>query len=392
MIQVEARQPCPQVQRHTATVPCSTRVSHEKWPADKRRATLKTLPLLDEAALFRAFEKHNIPRIHAERIWRFVIQKGVTCLRDIPELPKTAHNLLEQQFAICTSTVYEQKTSRDGSTTKIIVQLQDGNRIECVIMRYGHVQLESFPKNLAAFRLTEQAVTNTPLQAPSVSSRASSPDARRFKSTKRATLCVSSQVGCKMGCTFCATGTMGLLTNLTGGEILEQLYHASKIENIRNVVFMGMGEPLDNYQEVLSAIRGMTDVRRFGLAGHRVTVSTVGVAPRILQLVKDAPGISLALSLHAPNQELRSQIVPSSKAWHVDRIMSATDKFIANQKQLSSTMKRNQIVLIEYVLIDDINDSDNTAHELGKLLECRKDEVHLNVIPYNPTDVPVNYR
>ena len=190
-----------------------------------------------------------------------------------------------------------------------------------------------------------------------------------------------------MGCTFCATGTMGLTSNLFAGEILEQLYHANQVCKIRNVVFMGMGEPLDNYNAVITAIRGMTDVKRFSLGYGQISVSTVGVAPRMRQLADDAPAVNLALSLHAPNQTLRTEIVPSSKAWHIDKIIEALDYFIQCQNAVS---RRQKNTLIEYVLIKDVNDSDEAAHQLGKLLEGRA--VLLNVIPYNPTDVPYDYK
>jgi adenine C2-methylase RlmN of 23S rRNA A2503 and tRNA A37 len=121
----------------------------------------------------------------------------------------------------------------------------------------------------------------------------------------RTTLCVSSQVGCKMGCTFCATGTLGELGNLSAGEICEQLAHASRGDAVRNVVFMGMGEPLNNYRNVIDAIEAMTSDKGFGLSPAKITVSTVGVIPRMRTLRRDAPGTRLALSLHAPNQALR---------------------------------------------------------------------------------------
>ena len=148
-----------------------------------------------------------------------------------------------------------------------------------------------------------------------------------------------------------------------------------------------MGEPLDNYDALITAIRGMTDVRRFSLAASRITVSTVGVVPRLRRLAHDVPGVSLALSLHAPNQLLRAQIVPSSKSWHVDRIIAAMEEFMATNRERSG---QPCTVMVEYVLIADVNDSDAVAHELGQLLQHRT--VLLNVIPYNPTAVPFDYK
>jgi len=125
---------------------------------------------------------------------------------------------------------------------------------------------------------------------------------------------------------------MGLLANLTAAEILEQLYHANQIEQIRNVVFMGMGEPLDNYTAVLEAVRGMLDVQRFSLAAQHICVSTVGVVPRMRTFASELPGVSLALSLHAPNQELRKRIVPTATAWPLPKIMDALDVYIDQRR------------------------------------------------------------
>ncbi|KAJ3157800.1 sorting nexin [Geranomyces variabilis] len=332
--------------------------------------------LFDEDLVIEAFESKGIKASSARKMWRMLIQHSgkITHYNQIPDFPKAAVKLLDEEFALTTSKVISRTDAKDGSTTKLLIELQDGQRIESVIMRYGQVELDSFPEDKQARR-----------QKRSEQGKA----ADGFASKSRATLCVSSQVGCAMGCTFCATGTMGLLSNLTAGEIIEQLYHANKVEKIRNVVFMGMGEPLDNYGAVLASINAMADTARFGLSPARISVSTVGVVPRILALKNDAPNIGLALSLHAPTQPLRQQIVPTAKAWHVDRILAACDVFIENQNQKISKNRRRHI-LVEYVLIKDVNDSVETAHDLGRLLKGRK--VLLNVIPYNPTSVPYDYK
>lgn len=174
---------------------------------------LLPLPLLDEEQLLRDFRELGIKENHAFSIWRHVIHNGVSDIDDIPDLPKAVYKLVKSKYVLTTSTVVSTNNSSDGSTTKLLIRLQDGHMIESVIMRYGTVHLSSFPENLR--------------------------NEEGFRSKQRATLCVSSQIGCSMGCTFCATGTMGLLGNLWAGEILEQLYHANKVEPIRNVVFMG---------------------------------------------------------------------------------------------------------------------------------------------------------
>eukprot|EP01071_Lankesteria_metandrocarpae_P006445 Lankesteria_metandrocarpae@DN4357_c0_g1_i3.p1 len=279
--------------------------------------------------------------------------------------PKKAYELLESRFLLTSSVVENSYTSSDGSTTKMILRLFDGKRVEVVLMRYGAVELSSFPEHLQR-RQKDGSV--------------------EFKSAKRATLCVSSQVGCRMACTFCATGTMGHVANLTSGEILEQLYHANKIEQVRNVVFMGMGEPLDNYDEVVEAIRGMKDVRRFNLAAQHISVSTVGVPKRIRQLANDARDVSLALSLHGASQELRCKLLPCARAYPLQRILDALDYFTARQKALSQSLYKNQLILIQYILIRDVNDTEKCAHQLLSLMTERKSYIMINLIPYNPTD------
>ena len=232
-------------------------------------------PIMDESLLLTACREHNIksPAHHAKGLWQHMCKHsgGLASVRDVPDLPERMYRLLETTFAPFTTTVVTESPSSDGSTIKLLIKLQDDHLVESVIMRYG---------------------------------------GEGQRASNRATLCVSSQVGCKMGCTFCATGTMGLSGNLTAGEILEQLMHANRVlaptgKRIRNIVFMGMGEPLDNYDSVRDAVRAMCDPNRFGLAWGHVTVSTVGVVDRMRQMRVDMPLVNLALSLHAPTQESR---------------------------------------------------------------------------------------
>ena len=271
---------------------------------------------------------------------------------NVRRLPKAFLDFLadpQNDFVTITSTIDTRPTSKDGTTTKMAIKLQDGHFIESVLMRH-------------------------------VSAGGS-----------RATLCVSSQVGCAMGCTFCATGTMGIRGNLSAGEIVEQLVHAGKVlaeelnltitrtstsegtststststseeeyksddmimcadgstkkksdhdlAFVRNVVFMGMGEPLNNYDNVLTACRAMIDRRRWNLAHGRVTVSTVGVTPNMRRLTKDLPEVNLALSLHAPNQPMREAIVPTAKMYPIQDMVDALDEHMMTlvKKKSSAT-------------------------------------------------------
>ena len=377
-------------------------------------------PILDLGLLEDAFDQHGINKKHALRIQRAYIQRGITDVAQIPDIPKKAVEVLASKFVLSTSKVVERHDSSDGSTTKLLVELQCGRRVESVIMRYGEVELRSFPEQEKKRQKPWQLITPGSIEADidTASIASGSTDAtsatRRFKSNKRATLCVSSQVGCLMGCTFCATGTMGLIDNLAAGEILEQLYHANQIEKIRNVVFMGMGEPLDNYDAVVAAVKGMTDPARFGLSGARISVSTVGVVPKIRRMMKDIPDVCLALSLHAPTQDLRIKIVPTAKAWPVERILEAADDFMTHQNDVvgNRTLDRHlenrdpnapskrqlaprRKLLLEYVLLGpDVNCTPEVAHDLGKVIACSPDRLNhsiLNVIPYNPTSAGVPY-
>ncbi|PPS03733.1 hypothetical protein GOBAR_AA16949 [Gossypium barbadense] len=196
----------------------------------------------------------------------------------------------------------------------------------------------------------------------------------------RSTLCISSQVGCKMGCKFCATGTMGFKNNLTSGEIVEQLVHASLLTNIRNVVFMGMGEPLNNYTALVEAIRVMTG-SPFQLSPKRITVSTVGIIHAINKLHGDLPGLNLAVSLHAPVQEIRCQIMPSARAFPLEKLMTALQTYQKNSQQK---------IFIEYIMLDGMNDEEQHAHQLGKLLETF--QVVVNLIPFNPIGSSSQFR
>jgi adenine C2-methylase RlmN of 23S rRNA A2503 and tRNA A37 len=202
-----------------------------------KKRVLSPLPIFDQQALPEFLNAHGFKELHALTIWRHLAQNPTHTFRQIPQIPPSLYDLLEEHFAHFTIKLVQKQQSKDG-TIKLLLQLQDGHEIEAVIMKHKG----------------------------------------------RNTLCVSSQVGCQMACTFCATGTMGIIADLHSGEILEQLAYANNVVPIRNVVFMGMGEPLNNYDAVLNAIRAMSNV--FGLAPKHITLSTVGVIHRIRQLTK----------------------------------------------------------------------------------------------------------
>ena len=190
----------------------------------------------------------------------------------------------------------------------------------------------------------------------------------------RTTVCVSSQAGCRMGCTFCATGLMGKRADLRAAEIVEQVVHARERDpSVSGVVFMGMGEPLDSATEVLEAIRAMSDPHALG--GRPIPLSTVGVVPGLKRLAREFPQVQLALSLQAPDDEVRRRIVPTATAFPVRKIMDAVAEYQrAGRKS----------VMIEEIMIEWVNASDDCVRRLGGLLSGMKCVV--NLIPYNPTE------
>jgi 23S rRNA (adenine2503-C2)-methyltransferase len=196
----------------------------------------------------------------------------------------------------------------------------------------------------------------------------------------RNTVCVSCQVGCPLGCSFCATGRMGFKRNLTTEEILEQVVFFGRYlkdfneSRVTNVTFMGMGEPFLNYDNVLNAIRILNDKKYFNIGIRSISVSTAGITEGIEKLSKEGLAINLAISLHAPNNELRSSLMPINKRYPMDKVLSAIDKYIEATKRK---------VMFEYVLIEEVNDSDECAQELAKLMD--KKLYFVNLILYNST-------
>lgn len=294
------------------------------------------------------FEKLQINPHFISLIWKHVIQNPNCKWTHIPSLPSSVYSLLDSKYKTLTSTVHSVIHSNDNVTTKLLIQLQNGSFVEAVIMRYDT-------------RLGKYGGKPRP-------------------GGLRSTLCVSSQVGCKMGCKFCATGSMGFKANLSSGEIVEQLVHASRISHIRNIVFMGMGEPLNNYSALVDAIRVMIG-SPFQLSPKRITVSTVGIIHAINKLHNDLPGLNLAVSVHAPVQDIRCQIMPAARAFPLEKLMNALQDYQSRSQQK---------IFIEYIMLDGVNDEEEHAHQLGKLLDTF--EVVVNLIPFNPIGTLSQFR
>lgn len=295
--------------------------------------------VFDFGALKEEFDNAGISFQFIPLIWKHVHQNPNRDLDDVPSLPAAAYPILRSKFKVMTTSLSSAADSSDKLTTKLLIRLQNGNLVETVVMRYD-------PK-LGMY------------------------DGKPRSGVQRSTLCVSSQVGCKMACKFCATGTMGFKYNLSSGEIVEQLVHASCFSDIRNVVFMGMGEPLNNYSAVVEAIQIMMG-SPFRLSAKRITVSTVGIIHAINKFHDNLPSVNLAVSLHAPDQDIRCQIMPSARAFPLGRLMTALEAY---------QEKSQQKIFVEYIMLDGVNDLEQHAHQLGELLQALK--VVVNLIPFN---------
>lgn len=285
----------------------------------------------DQAAMVAWFEARGEKPFRAQQVLKWVHQHGVDSFDAMTNLGKALRADLESVAEISAPGVSADRKSADGSR-KWLFELADGNRIESVYI----------------------------------------PEAGR------ATLCISSQVGCALNCSFCSTARQGYNRNLSTAEIIGQLWMVSRLLRedgsapVSNVVFMGMGEPLLNLDNVIRATRLMQDDFAYALSKRRVTLSTAGVVPGLRQLA-EVTDISLALSLHAPDDELRNQLVPLNKKYAIREVLQACRDYVGEGRRR---------VTIEYVMLDGVNDSDKQAKSLAKLLRHVPSKV--NLIPFNP--------
>lgn len=304
---------------------------------DTECKSLFNLPAIEAWA-----EARNLKEHHLKTLYKTVMSYPQDNTNDTLQqrlldnhFPKRHAADLLDEFQLCTSRIVEVHESASGGK-KLVIELQSGNKIETVLIKHE----------------TSRGV--------------------------RHTVCFSSQIGCARGCSFCATGTMGLLGQLSSAEILEQVWLASSIVvdgSIRNCVAMAMGEPLDNWNALYEACRGLTHQCLFGLAAKQVTISTVGASPRHIKKMADScPQISLALSLHGATEELRQGLMPQTAP--LEELEEALDYHAE---------KTGQRVMMEYLLIDGVNDSDEAADELVRFCRKRRQTPFVNLIPFNPT-------
>ncbi len=327
-------------------------------PATPSRPHLLGLSRADLTALT---VEWGFAKIHAASLWNEIYLKGRRAAADFQPHDQMPPRYLDRVFAevdFDLPGISRETHSSDGFTRKYLLGLRDGHRIETVLMRYSG----------------------------------------------RVTACVSSQVGCAMGCVFCATGQMGYTRHLTAAEIVAQALHVDRVlretapdeaapasavpalaepdhasphhrhERLRNIVFMGMGEPLHNYDEVMRAIDILRDPAGLALGARKISVSTVGVVPGIRRLTAERRPVHLAVSLHGATQEERAALVPAARKWKLDELMDAC-------REYTTTLGRR--IFFEWTLIEGKNDGEDHARAVGELL--RGIPAQVNLIPLNPT-------
>ncbi|RXK54359.1 23S rRNA (adenine(2503)-C(2))-methyltransferase RlmN [Oleiharenicola lentus] len=290
---------------------------------------------LTREALRQLVVRWGFSSVHAARLWSYVHLERIEAWPLMVDLPARFRERAATELAFTRPDVAVETHSADGFTRKYLLALADGRQIETVLMRY----------------------------------------------TGRVTACISSQAGCAMGCVFCATGQMGFTRHLTPGEIVTQALHVDRVlretgegERLRNIVLMGMGEPLHNYDAVMTAVDILRDPNGLAFGAKKITLSTVGVVPGIIRLADEARPIHLAVSLHGATQAERAALVPVAKKWPLDELMDACCYYIAKQQRR---------IFYEWTLIEGKNDLPDNAHAVGRLLQGQ--EAQVNLIPLNPT-------
>lgn len=263
----------------------------------------------------------------AEQIFKWLYDEKVETFDEMTNLSLELREKLKQNYTICNFNILKKQESKDG-TIKYLFDVLDANAIETVLMRYHHGN----------------------------------------------SICVSSQIGCKMGCKFCASTGINFIRNLTTGEIVEQIIKVEQDtgERISNVVFMGIGEPLDNYDNVVNAIRLINHPKGLNIGARHISISTSGLVPKIYQLAEENIQCTLSISLHATNNEKRSSMMPVNKTYPIEELLQACKDYIA---------KTNRRISFEYALAKDNNDNLEDAKALVKLLKGML--CHVNLIPIN---------
>lgn len=294
---------------------------------------MKCILDLDTEELQTYFQSIQQPTFRCKQVWQGLYHSHFDAWDQFTVLPQTLRQKLAQEFIISPLQVIGSLESPDGSTQKVLFQLPGGDTLETVLMY----------------------------------------------SNQRISICISSQSGCPVGCKFCATGRLGLKQHLSSGEMLAQILFFTRALNadqrtITNVVIMGMGEPFLNYENVRKAVMIMNDHAGLNLGARRITLSTIGIPEKVIQFGRDFSQVNLAISLHAPTNKQRDELIPINKKFPIEMLMESVKEYIA---------LTNRRVTFEYVMISGFNDSRKDAEQLGSLLQgllC-----HVNLIPLNPT-------
>ena len=282
-------------------------------------------------------------KFRATQVWDWLYRKRITEFSEMLDVNKDCVELLEQHYVIHTLEEHVKQESADG-TIKFLFRLKDGNLIETVLMRqkYG------------------------------------------------LSVCVTTQVGCNIGCSFCASGLLAKSRDLSSGEIVEQIMQvqqhldaANLEQKVSHVVVMGIGEPFDNFKNLLDFLSIIKDHKGLAIAGRGITVSTSGLANKIVEFADANTQVNLAVSLHAPNNELRTKIMKINKAIPIEKLMESIDYYLE---------KTNRRITLEYILMKDVNDGKEHALELTELIGDRRQLVNVNLIPYNPVDEHSQYQ
>lgn len=284
---------------------------------------------LNKEELTKEFENLSLPKFRAEQAYDWMHVKLAKSFEEMTNISKDVRKSLSEKYSYTTLRVESVQESKQDGTKKFLFALPDGNLVESVYMRYKH----------------------------------------------GISICISSQVGCRMGCKFCASTLDGLERNLLASEMLEQIYEISRItgERVSNVVVMGTGEPMDNYDNVVKFYRMLTDKDGLNISGRNVTVSTCGLVPKMRQLADEKLGLTLALSLHAVTDEKRRELMPIANTYSINELMEACNYYF------EQTGRR---ITFEYSMVAGVNDTTDDAVKLSQLAGNVK--AHVNLIPVNP--------
>ncbi|MCZ8534182.1 23S rRNA (adenine(2503)-C(2))-methyltransferase RlmN [Psychrobacillus psychrodurans] len=287
--------------------------------------------------------EHGHKKSRALKVWDWLYRKRVTNFADMTDVHEECIQLLQDNYTIQTLTEHIKQEAADG-TMKFLFRLQDGNLIETVMMRHKY----------------------------------------------GISVCVTTQVGCNIGCSFCASGLLAKSRDLSSGEIVEQIMniqlHLDQLKQkdiVSHIVVMGIGEPFDNFANLLDFLNVVIDHKGLAIAARKITVSTSGIVGKIYEFTDTKIPVNLAISLHAPNNELRTRIMKINRAMPIEKLMESLKYYLA---------KNNRRITIEYILLKDVNDTKEVAEELADLLNDIKDQLYVNLIPYNPVDEHSQYQ